>query len=75
MFLLTALSVTIFDCKEYNQSDFSIDHLVMSVCGVVSCVLGRVNKGSTEPARESDPRLASQSRKLINQRVLLAKLY
>lgn len=25
-----------------------------------------VDKGSTEPARESDPRLASQSRKLIN---------
>ena len=29
-------------CKEYNQSDFSIDHLVMSMCKVVSCVVGRV---------------------------------
>ena len=28
-------------CKEYNQSDFSIDHLVMSMCSVVSCVVGR----------------------------------
>jgi len=27
--------------KEYNQSDFSIDHLVMSMCRVVSCVVGR----------------------------------
>ena len=26
---------------EYNQSDFSIDHLVMSMCRVVSCVVGR----------------------------------
>lgn len=30
--------------------------------GSVVCV----DKGSSEPARESDPRLASQSRKLIN---------
>ena len=28
-------------CKEYNQSDFSIDHLVMSMCRVFSCVFGR----------------------------------
>ena len=28
-------------CKEYNQSDFSIDHLVMSTCRVFSCVVGR----------------------------------
>ena len=28
-------------CKEYNQSDFSIDHLVMSICRVFSCVVGR----------------------------------
>ena len=27
--------------KEYNQSDFSVDHLVMSMCGVFSCVVGR----------------------------------
>ena len=25
----------------YNQSDFSIDHLVMSICRVFSCVVGR----------------------------------
>ena len=28
-------------CKEYNQSDFGIDHLVMSMCRVFSCVVGR----------------------------------
>ena len=28
-------------CKEYNQSDFSIDHLVMSVYRVFSCVVER----------------------------------
>ena len=28
-------------CKEYNQSDFHIDHLVMSMCWVFSCVVGR----------------------------------
>ena len=28
-------------CKEYNQSDFNIDHLVMSMCAVISCVVGR----------------------------------
>ena len=27
--------------KEYNQSDLSIDHLVMSMCRVVSCFVGR----------------------------------
>ena len=26
--------------KEYNQSDFGIDHLVMSMCRVFSCVVG-----------------------------------
>ena len=26
-------------CKEYNQSDFSIDHLVMSMCRVFSCIV------------------------------------
>ena len=28
-------------CKKYNQSDFSIDHLVISMCRVFSCVVGR----------------------------------
>ena len=37
-FLLTVQS---FGCKEYNQSDFSIDHLVMSMYRVLSCVVGR----------------------------------
>ena len=27
--------------KEYNQSDFGVDHLVMSTCRVFSCVVGR----------------------------------
>ena len=27
--------------KEYNQSDFCIDHLVMSMCRVFSCVVGK----------------------------------
>ena len=27
--------------KEYNQSDFGVDHLVMSICRVFSCVIGR----------------------------------
>ena len=27
--------------KEYNQSDFAIEHLVMSTCRVFSCVVGR----------------------------------
>ena len=40
-FLLTVLSFSIFGCKEYNQSDFGIDHLVMSMCRVFSCVVGR----------------------------------
>ena len=32
---------SIFGCKEYNQSDFGIDHLLMSICRVFSCVAGR----------------------------------
>ena len=28
-----------FIYKDYNQSDFSIDHLVMSMCRVISCVI------------------------------------
>ena len=31
-----------FGYKEYNQSDFGIDHLMMSMCRVFSCVVGRV---------------------------------
>ena len=27
--------------QEYNQSDFGIEHLVMSMCRAVSCVVGR----------------------------------
>ena len=27
--------------QRYNKSDFSIDHLVMSICWVFSCVVGR----------------------------------
>ena len=30
-----------FGCKEYNQSDFGVYHLVMSMCRVFSCVVGR----------------------------------
>ena len=33
-----------FGCKEYNQSDFGVDHLVMSMYRVFSCVVGRVMK-------------------------------
>ena len=32
-------SFSIFGCKECNQSGFSIVHLVMSTCRVVSCVI------------------------------------
>ena len=41
LFLLTVLSFSIFGCKEYNQSDFGVDHLVMSMCRVFSCVSGK----------------------------------
>ena len=40
-FRLTVYSFFIFDSKESNQSDFVIDHLVMSMCRVVSCVVGK----------------------------------
>ena len=33
------IELSIVGCKEYNQSDFGIDHLVMSMCRVVSCVV------------------------------------
>ena len=41
LFLLTVQSLFIFDCKEYNQSDFGIDHLVMSTFKAFSCVVRR----------------------------------
>ena len=41
LFLLTVQSFSIFDCKEYNQSDFNIDQLVKFMCRVFSCVVGR----------------------------------
>ena len=33
--------VSIFGCKEYNQSGFGVDHLVMSMYRVFSCVVER----------------------------------
>ena len=41
LFLLTVQSFSIFGCKEYNQSDVGVDHLVMSMCRVFSCVVAR----------------------------------
>ena len=41
LFMLTVWKFSIFDCKEYNQSDFGIDHLVTSMCRVFSCVVRR----------------------------------
>ena len=41
LFLLTVQSFSIFCCKEYNQFDFSADHLVKSTCRIFSCVAGR----------------------------------
>ena len=41
LFLLTINGFSIFWCKEYIQCDFDIDHLVMSMCRVVSCIVGR----------------------------------
>ena len=35
------IDFSISSYKEYNQSDFGIDHLVMCMCRVVSCVVGR----------------------------------
>ena len=32
---------SIFDCEQYKKSDFYIGHLVMSMCRVMSCVVGR----------------------------------
>ena len=33
--------VSIFSCKEYNQTDYGIDYVVMSMSRVVSCVVGK----------------------------------
>ena len=35
------IELLIFGYKECNQSDFSIDHLVMYMCRVISCVVER----------------------------------
>ena len=34
------LLLLLFNYKEYNQSDFGIEHLVMSMCRVFSCAVG-----------------------------------
>ena len=39
LFILTVYSFSIFSYKEYNQSDFSTDHLVMSMCKVISSIV------------------------------------
>ena len=41
LFLQTLWSFSNFGCKECNQSDFSVDHLMMSTCRVFSCVVRR----------------------------------
>ena len=41
LLLLTVQSFSFFGCKEYNKSDFGIDHLVTSMYIVYSCVVGR----------------------------------
>ena len=35
------VSFSILGCKKYNQSHFGVDHLMMSMCRVFSCVVGR----------------------------------
>ena len=42
LFLLTVHSFSISGYKECNQFDFSIDHLVMSMCKAISCVVEKV---------------------------------
>ena len=32
----------LFGCKEHNQSDFGVNHLVMSMCRVITCVVGKL---------------------------------
>ena len=41
LFLPTEWSFSTFGCKEYTQSDFNVDHLMMFMCRVFSCVVGR----------------------------------
>ena len=41
LFLLIVYSYSIFGCKEHNQSDFGVDHLVMFMCRVFFCVVRR----------------------------------
>ena len=52
LFLLTVMSFSIFGCKEYNQSDFGVDRLVMSIYRVLSCVVGRECLGVQSAARK-----------------------
>ena len=40
LFLQIVYSFSIFGCKEYNQSNFCIDYLMISMCRVISCVVG-----------------------------------
>ena len=40
-FFWTIYSFSVFGCKQYNQSDFGVNHLVMSMCTVFSCVVGK----------------------------------
>ena len=40
-FLLTIYIFSIFDYKDYNQFDFSVDHLVIFLCTVITCVVGK----------------------------------
>ena len=39
LFLLAAYGLSTFGYKKYNQSDFGIEHLLMSMCKVASCVV------------------------------------
>ena len=41
LFLLTVTQLLIFEYKECSQFDFHIDHLVISMCKVVSCAVGK----------------------------------
>ena len=41
IFLLTIWSFSTFSCKEYNQSYFSINHLVMFLCRAVIWVVAK----------------------------------
>ena len=39
LFLLIVYSFSIFGNKEHNQSDFSIDHLLMTMCRLVHWIV------------------------------------